>query len=68
MRIAVEYGTANPQNPQRDSSHQQSMCEITPIIFQISIREILSQPFSFRVMKKYNKNALMQISQVIDTL
>ena len=24
--IAFEEGTANPQNPKRDSSHRQSMC------------------------------------------
>ena len=39
-----------------------------PLRVQISLTEIFSKWFSLRAMKKYDKSALMQISQVFATL
>ena len=44
------------------------MCYETPVRFNISLREIFSEPGSLRVMKKYDENALMQILQEFGTL
>ena len=41
---------------------------ISPLTFQISITEIFCESFPLRVIKKYDKSALMQISQAFGTL
>ena len=61
--IAFESGKANSHNPEQDICHWQSMCYETPLIFNISLREIFSRSRLPRVMKKYDQSVLMQISQ-----
>ena len=66
--IAFESGKANSHNPEQDICHWQSMCYETPLRFNISLREIFSKSRPPRVMKKYDKNALMQILQEFGSL
>ena len=44
------------------------MFYVTPLKFNISLREIFSKSGSAREMKKYDGTALMQISQDFGTL
>ena len=50
--IAFESGKANSHNPEQDICHWQSMCYETPLRFNISLREIISESVSLSVMKK----------------
>ena len=59
--IPFELGTRNSHNLEHDISHWQSMCYETPLRFNILLREIFPKSGSDRVMKKYQKSALMQI-------
>ena len=61
--IAFESGTNNCQNPEQDNRYWQSVCYETPLGFNISIREIISERGSLRVLKKSVKSALMLILQ-----
>ena len=61
--IAFESGTNNCQNPEQDNCYWQSVCYETPLGFNISIREIISERGSLRVLKKSVKSALMLILQ-----
>ena len=61
--IAFESETINSHNPKQDTCDWQSMCYETPLRFNISLREIFSKSGSFRVMKKYDENAVMKILQ-----
>ena len=65
---ASESGTTNSHNPEQDICHWQSMCYETPLRFNISLREIFSKLESPIMMIKYDKSALMQISQDFGTL
>ena len=65
---SFESGTANSHNPEQDNCHWQSMCYETPLRFNISLREIFSKLESPVMMIKYDKSALMQISQDFGTL
>ena len=65
---SFESGTANSHNPEQDNCHWQSMCYETPLRFNISIREIISESVSLRVMEKYDEKCLMQILQEFGTL
>ena len=58
-----ESRTKNSHNPEQDIGHWQSMCYETALRFNISVREIFSKSGSPRVIKKYDQNVLMQISQ-----
>ena len=60
---SFESGTANSHNPEQDNCHWQSMCYETPLRFNISLREIISESGSLRVMKNKDESALMQILQ-----
>ena len=62
--IAFEKWTANSHSPEQDTYNRQSMCEQTPLWFQTSMREIFSESFFLRMMEKYDKSALMKITQV----
>ena len=66
--IAFESGTTNSYNPEQDNCQWQSMCQETPLRFNISLREIFSKSWSPIVMKKYDETVLMQISQEFWTL
>ena len=66
--IPFESGTTNSHTPEQDNCHWQSMCYETPLRFNISLTEIFSKLRSAKVMKKYDENALMQISQELGTL
>ena len=50
--IAFESETKNSHNPEQDTCHCQSMCYETPVRFNISLREIISESVSLSVMKK----------------
>ena len=64
---AFESGKTNSQNPEQDNCHWQSMCYVRSLRFNISLREIFSKLGSPIEMKKYDENALMQISQELGT-
>ena len=66
--IPFQSGTTDSHNLERDISHWQSMCYETPLRFNISLSEILSESRSLIVMKKYDESAVMQISQEFWTL
>ena len=66
--IPFESGTTNSHNPEHYSCHWQSMCNETPLRFNISLRDIFSKSRSLRVMKKYDQSVLMLISQEFWTL
>ena len=66
--IAFESGTRNSHNPEQDTCNSQSMCYETPLGFNISLREIISEYGSLRVIKKYDEIAVMQILQEFGTL
>ena len=61
--IAFESGTIHSHNPEQNTCHWQSMCYETPLKFNISLREIISESGSLRVMKNKYESALMQILQ-----
>ena len=60
---AFESRTINSQNLEEDNYHWQSMCYETPLRFNRSLRQIFSRSGSPIMMKKYDKSALMHISQ-----
>ena len=66
--ITFESRTTNSHNPEQDICHWQSMCYETALRFKISLREIFPKSPSPIVMKKYDENVLMQISQECGTL
>ena len=59
--IPFELRTTHSHNLEQDICNWQSMCYETPLRFNISLREIFSKSGSFRVMKKYDENAVMKI-------
>ena len=59
--IAFESGTNNCQNPEQDNCHWQSVCYETPLRLNISVREIISERGSLKVLKKSVKSTLMLI-------
>ena len=61
--IGFQSATANSYNPEQDICHWQSMCYETHVRFNISLREIFSKSGSPRLMKKYDKSALMPVLQ-----
>ena len=66
--IAFESEKKNYHSPEQDTCHCQSMCYETPLRFNISLREIISESVSLSVMKKKDESALMQILQEFGTL
>ena len=65
--IAFESETTNSHNPKQDTCHWQSVYYETPPRFKIWLRETFSKSGSVRVMKKSDKNAVMQILQEFGT-
>ena len=61
--IAVESGTTNSLNLEKNTCDWQSMCYETPLRVNISLREIFLKSGSLRVMRKSDEGALMQILQ-----
>ena len=56
LRItSFEWGATNSHNPEQDTCHWQSMCYETPLSFNISLREIISESNSLTNMKKNDK-------------
>ena len=66
--IAFESGAAVSHSLEQDTCHWQSMSYETPLRFSILVRGIFSKWVFQRKMKKFDKSALMQISQVFKTL
>ena len=65
---AFESGPTNSHNPALDISHWQSVCNETPLRFNISLREIFSKSGSPRLMKKYDESALILVLQEFGSL
>ena len=63
--IAIESGTKNSLNLEKDTCQWQSMCYETPLRFNISRSEIFFKSGSLREMKKYDEILLMQIFQFL---
>ena len=61
--IAIESGTKNSLNLEKDTCHWQSMCYETPLRFNISRSEIFFKSGSLREMRKYDEILLMQTFQ-----
>ena len=66
--IAFETETTNSHNPEQDTCNCQSVYYETPLIFNISLREIFSKSGCLRLMKKFDETALIQILQEFATL
>ena len=66
--IAFELGVANSPNLQQDTGDRWSMCYETPLIFYLTLGETFPKSIFLRIMKKYDKGALMDILQVFGTL
>ena len=66
--IPFELGTTNSHNHEQDNCHWQSMCYETHLRFNISLREILLEWGSPRVMKESGKSALMEMLQEFGTV
>ena len=66
--IPFELRTRNSHNLEQDISHWQSICYETPLRFNISLREIISESGSPIVMKKYDENGHMQILHEPETI
>ena len=66
--IAFETETTNSHNPEQDTCNCQSVYYETPLIFNISLREIFSKSRCLRLMKKFDETALIQILQEFGTL
>ena len=66
--IALELGVANSLNLQQDTWHPLTMYQQTPLRFHLLLGETFSKSTSLRMMKKHDKSALMEISQVFVTL
>ena len=63
-----ESGTTNSHNPEQDICLWQSMCYKTPLRFNISLKEIFPKSGSHIVMRKYDENVLIIISQEFEAL
>ena len=61
--IAIESGTKNSLNLEKDTCHWQSMCYETPLRFNISRSEVFFKSGSLREMRKYDEILLMQTFQ-----
>ena len=66
--IAFELGVANSRSVQQDTWHWQTMRRQTHQRFHLTLREKFSKSTSLRMLKKDDKSALMEISQVFGTL
>ena len=66
--IAFESQMINSHNIEEDTCHWKSMCYETQVRFTIYLREIFSKSCCFRVVKKYDKSALMLLLQEFETL
>ena len=66
--IAFESLETDSHNPKEDTCHSQSMCYETPLKFNTELREVFSKSSSLRVMKIYDKNALMRGLKEFGTL
>ena len=53
---------------EENTCHRQSLCSETILRFHISLRETFSKSFLLIMMKKFEKGAVMQISQLFGTL
>ena len=66
--FAFEFRVAISRNMQQDTWHQQAMCQQTQLRFNRKRAETFSKSISLRMMKKDDKSAPMEISQVFGTL
>ena len=66
--IAFELGLANSHKIEQDTCYRQSMCQQTPLTFNLTLGDIFSKSTSIKVMEKYDKSTLMEIWQVFGTL
>ena len=53
--IAFESETTNSHDPEQDTCHCQSMCYETPLRFNKSLKDIISEKVSLRFLKKKKK-------------
>ena len=66
--LASELGVANSHNIEQDTCHGHPMCSQTPLIFLRTLGETFSKSNLPEKMKKHEKIALMEISQLFGTL
>ena len=66
--IAFILGVANSHKLEHDTCYWQSMCKQTPLRIHLTLEETFSKSTSLGMIKKQDKSALMQISQVFGTL
>ena len=66
--IEFQLRVANSQNLEHDTCHRQSICKEKYQRFHVTLGETFSKSNSMRMMKKHDKSALMEISQVFGTL
>ena len=66
--LAFELEVANSGNIEQDTTHRESMCKQTPLRFRLTLGETFSKWTFPKMMKKYGKIALMEISELFGTL
>ena len=66
--IAFQLGVGNSDNFEQNTSHRQSMCYHSALPFHLKLGETFSKSTSTAMMKKHDKSAPMDISQVFGTL
>ena len=65
---AFELGVAISGNIEQDTFHRRSMCQETPLRFQLTLGEKISKLTFPKMMKKYAKTAPREISLLFGTL
>ena len=66
--IAFELEVAYSRNVQQDTWDWQAMCQQIHQRFHLTLWETFSKSTSIRILKKDEKSALMEISQIFGTL
>ena len=62
--IAFELGVANFYNLEQDTCHQQPICKKKPLRLHLTLGETFYESSFQRMMKKRDKSALIETSQV----
>ena len=66
--IAFELVASNSHYYEENTCHQKSRFKQRILRVKISLKVTFSRSFLLTEIKKYNKNAVMQISEVFETL
>ena len=65
--LAFELGGANSRHIENYTCHEHSICQKTPLTFNLTLGETFSKRTSSRMIKKHDTRALIEFSQVFGT-